>query len=81
MQHHESNILRTVRTSSFNNEVAAELLRELCSCNVTDEQARRIRCAARQLLLDADALECVWQELNGKSDQNCLVNHPAPATP
>ncbi|MFJ3050268.1 MULTISPECIES: hypothetical protein [Pseudomonas nitroreducens/multiresinivorans group] len=66
MQIHDNQILRAVRTTSFNNEVAAELLRELCSCNVTDEQARRIRCAARQLLLDADALECVWQELNGE---------------
>ncbi|KJK03004.1 hypothetical protein UB43_00285 [Pseudomonas sp. 21] len=63
----DNQILRTVRTTSFNNEVAAELLRELCSCNVTDEQARRIRCAARQLLLDADALECVWQELTGEA--------------
>lgn len=64
MLHHDTHILRTVRTSSFNNEVAAELLRELCFCNVTDEQARRIRFAARQLMIDADALECVWQELN-----------------
>ena len=67
MQDRDNHILRTVRTTSFNNEVAAELLRELCSCNVTDEQARRIRCTARQLLLDADALECVWRTLNGKS--------------
>ncbi|MDH2030888.1 hypothetical protein, partial [Pseudomonas nicosulfuronedens] len=57
-----------VRTSSFNNEVAAELLRELGSCNVTEEQARRIRCAARQLLLDADSLEGVWQSLNAQQD-------------
>lgn len=64
MQHHDNHILRAVRSSSFNNEIAAELLRELCSCNVTAEQARRIRCAARQLMLDADALECVWQKLN-----------------
>ncbi|MFV3371655.1 hypothetical protein ACNFH5_26085 [Pseudomonas sp. NY15435] len=64
MSNHRNHLLRTVRTTSFNNEVAAELLRELCSCNVTEEQARRIRCAARQLMLDADALECVWQELN-----------------
>lgn len=39
MQHADSRILRAVRTSSFNNEVAAELLRELGSCNVTEEQA------------------------------------------
>ncbi|MFR0692885.1 hypothetical protein ACLUTX_26075 [Enterobacterales bacterium AE_CKDN230030158-1A_HGKHYDSX7] len=64
MQHHDSKLLRAVRTTSYNNEVAAELLRELGSCNVSNEQARRIRCAARQLLLDADSLEGVWQQLN-----------------
>lgn len=67
MHDHDKHILRTVRTTSFNNEVAAELLHELCSCNVTKEQARRIRCAARQLMLDADALDRVWQKLNDKS--------------
>ncbi|MFV3415877.1 hypothetical protein ACQCLI_10705 [Pseudomonas nitroreducens] len=66
MLHHDTQILRAVRTTSFNNEVAAELLRELGSCNVTDEQARRIRCAARQLLLDADSLEGVWKKLNAQ---------------
>ncbi|QRY77386.1 hypothetical protein JVX91_17420 [Pseudomonas sp. PDNC002] len=59
-------VLRAVRTTSYNNEIAAELLQELSSCNVSDEQARRIRSAARQLLLDADALECVWQELSNR---------------
>lgn len=67
MHHREYNVLRIVRSTSFNNEVAAELLRELGSCNVSEEQASRIRRTARQLLLDADALERVWQELSLQS--------------
>lgn len=64
MQPHDTRVLRAVRSSSFNNEVAAELLRELGNCNVSEDQARRIRRAARQLLLDADALENAWRRLN-----------------
>lgn len=64
MPHRDSRVLRSVRSSSFNNEVVAELLHELGDCNVSQDQARRIRRAAQQLLLDADALESAWRRLN-----------------
>ncbi|MCJ1878130.1 hypothetical protein N5C93_25600 [Pseudomonas nitroreducens] len=67
MRNLNCDVLRAVRTTAFNNEVAAELLRELSSCSVSNEQARRIRCAARQLMLDADTLEYVWEKLSGGS--------------
>ncbi|PJI47820.1 MAG: hypothetical protein CTR55_17425 [Pseudomonas sp.] len=63
MQPPDIRALRTVRSTSYNNEIAAELLCELSSCNVSEEQARRIRCAARQLLRDADALEGAYQQM------------------
>lgn len=77
MQNHDNHILRAVRTTSFNNEVAAELLHELHACNVTEDQARRIRCAARQLMRDAQALECVWQELNEEPARSSRFRHPS----
>ena len=61
--------LRAIRTTAYNNEVAAELLQELLARADSDHQSRRIRCAMRQLLRDADALERVWQELGGKPGQ------------
>lgn len=56
--------LRNVRSTAFNNEIAAELLRELAPLIANQELNRRMRCAARQLLLDAEALEDAYQQLN-----------------
>ncbi|PJI47817.1 MAG: hypothetical protein CTR55_17410 [Pseudomonas sp.] len=56
--------LRNVRSTAFNNEIAAELLRELAPLIANQELNRRMRCAARQLLLDAEALEDVYQQMN-----------------
>ncbi|MFS2123557.1 hypothetical protein [Pseudomonas sp. Pseusp97] len=43
--------------------VVAELLRELAPLIANEDLNRRLRCAARQLLRDADALEEICQEL------------------
>ncbi|AGI24747.1 hypothetical protein ACYCAX_01650 [Pseudomonas sp. MT3] len=64
MRQQEQRHLRAVRTTAYNNEVAAELLQELLARACSEDQARRIRCARRQLLRDADALELVWQALS-----------------
>jgi hypothetical protein len=56
--------LRAVRSSAFNNELAAQLLRELAPLIANQDLNRRVRCAARQLLLDADSLEDAYQQMN-----------------
>ncbi|MBD9629275.1 hypothetical protein BWR15_30520 [Pseudomonas sp. T] len=64
MSHQNLRTLRSVRSTAFNNEVAAELLRELAPLIANQELNRRMRCAARQLLLDAEALEDAYQQMN-----------------
>ncbi|WP_447750292.1 hypothetical protein [Pseudomonas nicosulfuronedens] len=56
--------LRNVRSTAFNNEIAAELLRELAPLIANQDLNRRMRSAARQLLLDAEALEDAYQQMN-----------------
>lgn len=63
MSHETLRTLRCVRSTAFNNEVAAELLRELAPLIANEDLNRRLRCAARQLLRDADAQEETYQEL------------------
>ncbi|MBD9676072.1 hypothetical protein IB274_05125 [Pseudomonas sp. PDM18] len=63
MQNPDFLALRTVRSTAYNNEVAAELLRELAPFIANAELNRRLRCATRQLLRDADALEGAYQQM------------------
>lgn len=55
--------LRCVRSTAYNNELAAELLRELAPFIANAELTRRLRCTARQLIRDADVLEGAYQQM------------------
>ena len=60
--------LRCGRSTAYNNELAAELLRELAPFIESDELNRRLRCAARQLIRDADALEGAYQQMASSNE-------------
>lgn len=60
----ETRALRAVRSTSFNNEAIAELLQEITPFVIDPELRRRLRCAIRQLVRDADSLESAWQALD-----------------
>lgn len=55
--------LRSVRSTAYNNELTADLLRELAPFIANAELNRRLRCATRQLQRDADALENAYQQM------------------
>jgi hypothetical protein len=63
MQDPELQALRNVRSTAYNNELAAQLLRELAPFIASADLNRRLRCAARQLMRDADALEDAYQQM------------------
>ncbi|KAF1052510.1 MAG: hypothetical protein GAK43_01894 [Stenotrophomonas maltophilia] len=53
----------TLRTTSFNNVAAAELLRRVASSFFDSELAREMERAAHQLEIDADSLEVFVAEI------------------
>lgn len=64
MQDQDLQTLRCVRSTAYNNELAAQLLHELAPLIADAELNRRLRCAARQLMRDADALEATYQQMS-----------------
>lgn len=73
----DARALRAIRSASFNNEMVVELLQEISPLTDDADLCRRLRCAARQLQRDADALENVWLELILDGEQPAVYpRHP-----